>query len=214
MCSSDLTDEYFVYHPIQPTYQQSWSAEIQVTVPASLDNQTKTNNGDFLADAALAVFNVDSQGAPDKIMAIDMESTPPDGHYYWAGHTTVGSGVEDGMAFIQTGDATGMLGLRFDATTKVLSAYTVYGTLLSVDIDDPASDWKMQGNAPLFLAIGFDADGMFVSENEPISIDNFNLTIAAVPEPETYALILVGIGLVGLAARRRHGIQHDTKIIF
>ncbi|MCB5188744.1 FxDxF family PEP-CTERM protein [Methylobacillus caricis] len=30
-----------------------------------------------------------------------------------------------------------------------------------------------------------------------------NLTIAAVPEPETYALMLAGLGLVGFAARRR-----------
>ncbi|MPS47706.1 FxDxF family PEP-CTERM protein [Methylobacillus sp.] len=30
-----------------------------------------------------------------------------------------------------------------------------------------------------------------------------NLTIAAIPEPETYALMLAGLGLVGFAARRR-----------
>jgi hypothetical protein len=29
------------------------------------------------------------------------------------------------------------------------------------------------------------------------------LDVSAVPEPETYALMLVGLGLVGFAARRR-----------
>lgn len=34
-------------------------------------------------------------------------------------------------------------------------------------------------------------------------IDNFTVTAAPVPEPETYALMLAGLGLLGLAARRR-----------
>ena len=31
-----------------------------------------------------------------------------------------------------------------------------------------------------------------------------NLEVSAVPEPETYAMMLAGLGLVGFAARRRH----------
>jgi hypothetical protein len=34
-------------------------------------------------------------------------------------------------------------------------------------------------------------------------VDNINLSVATVPEPETYALMLAGLGLVGFAARRR-----------
>lgn len=34
-------------------------------------------------------------------------------------------------------------------------------------------------------------------------IDNVTFGVAAVPEPETYALMLAGLGLVGFAARRR-----------
>lgn len=34
-------------------------------------------------------------------------------------------------------------------------------------------------------------------------VDNINLSVAAVPEPETYAMMLAGLALVGFAARRR-----------
>jgi hypothetical protein len=35
------------------------------------------------------------------------------------------------------------------------------------------------------------------------AMDNVNSSVTAVPEPETYALMLAGLGLVGFAARRR-----------
>ena len=36
-------------------------------------------------------------------------------------------------------------------------------------------------------------------------IDNVSLTVTPVPEPETYALMMAGLGLVGFAVRRRQG---------
>ena len=33
-------------------------------------------------------------------------------------------------------------------------------------------------------------------------------TVAAIPEPETYAMLLAGLGLMGLIIRRRAGIEH------
>ena len=56
--------------------------------------------------------------------------------------------------------------------------------------------------------------GFVRTEWGPVAGSLSSLTITPVPEPETYALMLVGIGLVGLAERRRHETQHDTKITF
>jgi hypothetical protein len=35
----------------------------------------------------------------------------------------------------------------------------------------------------------------------------YNITVAAVPEPESYALFLAGLGLMGAVARRRHAAK-------
>ncbi|MYM93413.1 PEPxxWA-CTERM sorting domain-containing protein [Duganella vulcania] len=45
----------------------------------------------------------------------------------------------------------------------------------------------------------------FGARNDPsfIRLDNVSVTVTAVPEPETYAMLLAGLGLVGVAARRR-----------
>ena len=36
-----------------------------------------------------------------------------------------------------------------------------------------------------------------------VGIDNVNFSITAVPEPETYAMLMAGLGLLGFTARRR-----------
>ncbi len=41
------------------------------------------------------------------------------------------------------------------------------------------------------------------SNGTQVNFDNVRLNVSPVPEPETYALILAGLGLVGIAARRR-----------
>ena len=46
-------------------------------------------------------------------------------------------------------------------------------------------------------------DGTAVVFGQPQNILEFSFTAAAVPEPETWALLMAGLGLVGYAARRR-----------
>jgi hypothetical protein len=36
-----------------------------------------------------------------------------------------------------------------------------------------------------------------------VELGNWSATVTAVPEPETYAMLLAGLGLMGVVARRR-----------
>ncbi len=45
--------------------------------------------------------------------------------------------------------------------------------------------------------------GITASNGAAIVMDNLSLTAAPVPEPETYALLLAGLGLIGATAKRR-----------
>ena len=48
-----------------------------------------------------------------------------------------------------------------------------------------------------------------ISWGERVSYDNVvvtDYTLAPVPEPETYAMLLAGLGLLGLARRRKQAV--------
>jgi hypothetical protein len=40
-------------------------------------------------------------------------------------------------------------------------------------------------------------------DNVGVLLDNVSVSVSAVPEPETYAMLLAGLGLVGFISRRR-----------
>ena len=58
---------------------------------------------------------------------------------------------------------------------------------------------------PISIALGgYVQVGSFNSGNDSLGLSPTHLTIGSpVPEPETYALLLAGLGLLGYAARRR-----------
>jgi hypothetical protein len=68
-------------------------------------------------------------------------------------------------------------------------------------------DYK-PNNGTTDMVFSFNSDTLFISKvslingaNPAFEIDNFKAS--AVPEPEAYAMMLVGLGLVGFAARRK-----------
>jgi hypothetical protein len=77
----------------------------------------------------------------------------------------------------------------FSRGTFVLGAgtYSINGALLQSVLDAP-------GGAPLNATIG-----------------DLRLTVAAVPEPEAFALLLAGLGLVGFVTRRRKLAGNPTR---
>lgn len=54
-----------------------------------------------------------------------------------------------------------------------------------------------------FQGITFDEIRVTTGGDHQMLIDNVQLGVAAIPEPETYAMLLAGLGLLGFAARRR-----------
>lgn len=59
------------------------------------------------------------------------------------------------------------------------------------------------GANPSFLTLGFGDGGVFDNSGQ-FDIQLFSVTpTSPVPEPETYAMLLAGLGLIGFAARRR-----------
>lgn len=77
------------------------------------------------------------------------------------------------------------------------ATYDVFGAMRNVDNATLAGLGMGAGTYTMSLKVT-DTYGTF-------SVSSATLTITAVPEPETYAMMLAGLGLVGYAARRRRG---------
>ena len=58
-------------------------------------------------------------------------------------------------------------------------------------------------NTAIALLSTVGSNGAFVAASNPFEIGSPGLIAAAVPEPETYALMLAGLGLIGAFARKR-----------
>jgi hypothetical protein len=144
-------------------------------------------------------------------------------------HTFLGNYVEGEFSFdFGAHDADGIAQLvaqgTFNQPTFMLPGATMqlFEVAYSGDFDGPL---ELAFNYdPSLLPEGFDEDnlriyhwtgtewenlgGVVDTANNTITVTTNSLSpfaVAAVPEPETYALMLAGLGLVGVAARRRRG---------
>ena len=93
----------------------------------------------------------------------------------------------------------------FDTGSGVLGTYYL-------GINNPPGDLNYshyQIDVTGLLAAGGNYQLRFAQVNNQAyllqGVDNVSLTVTPVPEPETYALMVAGLGLVGVAVRRRHG---------
>jgi len=86
-------------------------------------------------------------------------------------------------------------------STTSSSAYTISFDLSSVVSLDNRSNVAIR----LIDRSTVSANGGIVAAGGTNRVDNFTVTVTAVPEPGTYALLLAGLGMVGFVARRRRG---------
>jgi hypothetical protein len=121
------------------------------------------------------------------------------------------------------GNANGMLGnanslIVTDPAIPAYAGYALWG-------DNWGGDANFTATGPIGSSMGLyllrQSSGQFAVRNQPsiyeaLSYNNLpyvamldtngNLSISPVPEPETYALMLAGLGLVGWMARRRKAV--------
>ena len=75
-----------------------------------------------------------------------------------------------------------------------------------------SSGWLTTTSTPTFLSSSYNGliDKIVVNSNQPnfFTLDDLTVnSVSAVPEPETYAMLLAGLGVMGAVARRRKAKQ-------
>jgi hypothetical protein len=63
------------------------------------------------------------------------------------------------------------------------------------------------------VTVGFSATSGGVGDDVDVILDNVSITSAAVTEPATWAMMLGGLGSLGLALRRRRAVLAPAKIL-
>ena len=108
------------------------------------------------------------------------------------------------------GSGTITTGVTFFAPIQqggLMIGFLPFGNLRVINtplVDDTSFDFRAPVSAvrPSFR-LGTFAVSTVAQNNGPRPFDNYRVTIAAIPEPATWAMMIVGFGAVGYAARRR-----------
>lgn len=87
----------------------------------------------------------------------------------------------------------------YEAKNLTLSNVGLYGSVLAPLATLAGGGGQINGN----VVVGNWASNIQVNANHYFNATNVAAYVSAVPEPETYAMLLAGLGLVGFMARRR-----------
>jgi len=115
----------------------------------------------------------------------------------------------DGAGAFNFGDGSTFIPNRIDVTGVLAGGGTV---VQSFQIDKSTGgngglNFTSYAFSPSFnnlVSVRFSSSGSDLPEYDGFSLDNINATaVTAVPEAETYAMLLAGLGMMGFVARRR-----------
>ena len=84
---------------------------------------------------------------------------------------------------------------------------TVTGNNLVASFSDPRNKNFLLSNIGYKVTISGDTKAIIDGGQATVGFTALNATVAAVPEPESYAMLLAGLGLMGAIARRRNSKQ-------
>ena len=141
-------------------------------------------------DPAIVVYSATALSSVLAIPALDHGWTPDNTGEFWESFEFRIFGSDSTGALIEEGHITNVWAKGVDDSSALKNA------------DDWTSQWSFTGAYNYFAVVSGDrlvgggVPGYSPFEGE---ID----AIAAIPEPETYAMLLAGLGLLGFAAQRR-----------
>ncbi len=181
-----------VHQHFMPTFGQSWTTQIDATIPLSLDSLP--NVKDWYMEVGLAVGYMTANSSHDLSLShhlsygleignmADLNGTHPARKYLGENYVDEQDIWDDapypGDPTSQTSLETVTLQVSFDNQSKILTASsTQFGQFVTVD----TSNWGMKNADPFLVAPFFSAEGYGVPANAPLAIDNFSATLNADP---------------------------------
>lgn len=149
----------------------------------------------FAASAADQAFNI----VPDVTFDFNGLALPGDGLLSGGSDTIVFTGIPGG-----TYEAV----LSYSANYALISGASLNGLPplnLIAGVKSSLGSFDIIGNSPFTLILSGIA-GM-----APLAAYSGHITISAVPEPATYAMLLIGVGLLGMQMKRKSSKSSDAK---
>ena len=115
----------------------------------------------------------------------------------------------DGAGAFNFGDGSTFIPNQIDVTGVLAGGGTVYQSFL-IDKSTGANgslnftSYAFSSGFNNLVSVRFSSSGSDIPDYNGFSVDNINATaVTAVPEAETYAMLLAGLGMMGVVARRR-----------
>ncbi len=184
LIAPDDVSEGYLSKTTLPRYDQSWSAEITATLPLGLSGTSDGPSDETYVGAGLVVFIPRPNGAMLTFNAfMELQHLASgleriyNGEYALSTEDNYFEYLED-EGVQGTADVSGLLGIRFDAATKILTAYNSQGDWWSIDIDAAGvTDWNMTDSDTFRIGIGFTAANWTIPDNlDAPTLDDFSFS--------------------------------------